>query len=50
VTPHQRIDFAASMVDGRTVGELHPPSRSAQEVAELWMDVSTQLRRYGKKA
>src|SRR5215831_5791590 len=29
VTLHQRIDFASSMVDGRTVGELNPQSRSA---------------------
>jgi chromosome partitioning protein len=50
VTIHQRIDFAASMVDGRTVGELNPRSRSADELAALWMYVNTQLQRYGKKA
>jgi chromosome partitioning protein len=36
VTLHQRIDFASSMVDGRTVGELNPGSRSAEEVTSLW--------------
>jgi chromosome partitioning protein len=42
---HQRIDFAASMVDGRTVGELNPQSRSAQELTELWSYLNAQLRR-----
>jgi chromosome partitioning protein len=45
VTLHQRIDFAASPVDGRTVGELNPQSRSATEVASLWQYVVTQLRK-----
>ena len=49
VTLHQRIDFAASMVDGRTVGELNPQSRSAEEVTSLWTYVNTQLRRDGKR-
>jgi chromosome partitioning protein len=49
VTLHQRIDFAASMIDGRTVGELHPQSRSAQEVTALWRYVKTQLQQYGKR-
>jgi chromosome partitioning protein len=44
VTLHQRIDFASSMVDGRTVGELNPQSRSADEVTDLWQYVETQLR------
>jgi chromosome partitioning protein len=50
VTLHQRIDFAASMVDGRTVGELNPRSRSAVEVADLWQYVVTQLRKDVKRA
>src|SRR3546814_10613761 len=33
---HQRVDFAAAMIDGRTVMELPGDSRSAEEVAELW--------------
>jgi chromosome partitioning protein len=49
VTLHQRIDFAASMVDGRTVGELNPQSRSAEEVMSLWTYVNTQLRKDGKR-
>jgi chromosome partitioning protein len=50
VTVHTRIDFAASMIDGRTVGELHPQSRSAQEVTSLWTYVKTQLRQHAKRA
>jgi chromosome partitioning protein len=42
---HHRIDFATSMIDGRTVGELNHKSRSAHEVADLWLYVKTQLRK-----
>jgi chromosome partitioning protein len=42
---HQRIDFATSMIDGRTVGELNPQSRSAQEMTQLWNYVKEQLRK-----
>jgi cellulose biosynthesis protein BcsQ len=42
VTIHQRIDFAISVVDGRTVGELNPQPRSAAEVTALWTYVLTQ--------
>jgi chromosome partitioning protein len=42
---HQRIDFATSMIDGRTVGELNPQSRSAQEITQLWNYVKGQLRK-----
>jgi len=44
VVVHQRIDFAAAMVDGRTVMELNAGSRSAQEIASLWIYVNKQLR------
>ena len=33
---HQRTDFAASMIDGRTVMELPRASRSAVEIEQLW--------------
>ena len=33
---HQRIDFAASMIDGRTVMELPDSTRSSEEVEKLW--------------
>jgi chromosome partitioning protein len=41
VIVHQRIDFAGSMVDGRTVGEVTPLSRSADEMTQLWKYVDT---------
>jgi chromosome partitioning protein len=44
VIVHQRIDFAASMVDGHTAGEVNPRSRSADEIVNLWKYVDTQLR------
>jgi chromosome partitioning protein len=40
---HQRVDFAAAMIDGRTVMELPGESRSAEEIAELWDYLSVRL-------
>jgi len=48
VIVHQRIDFAGSMVDGRTVGEVTPTSRSAAEITQLWKYVYTQIRKHGR--
>jgi chromosome partitioning protein len=45
VTIHQRTDFAASMIDGRTVMEVDPNGRSAQEVAALWVYLSDRLEK-----
>jgi chromosome partitioning protein len=45
---HQRIDFAGSMVDGRTVGEVQADSRSADEITQLWIYVHTQIRKHVK--
>ena len=45
VTLYQRTDFASSMIDGRTVQEIDPKSRSAAEVGALWKYVSAQLRK-----
>lgn len=45
VTWYQRVDFAASMIDGRTVQELDAKGRSATEVTEMWKYVATQLRK-----
>jgi chromosome partitioning protein len=45
VTLHQRVDFAASMIDGRTVGEVNPDSRSAAEIAALWDYLADRLLR-----
>jgi chromosome partitioning protein len=40
---HQRTDFAASMIDGRTVMETTAGGRSALEIADLWKHVSAQM-------
>ncbi len=40
---HQRVDFASSMIDGRTVMELPGRSKSAAEVAELWDFIDSRL-------
>lgn len=45
VTVHQRTDFAASMIDGRSAGELKADSKSAQEVSTLWAYVEERLTR-----
>jgi chromosome partitioning protein len=45
---HHRVDFAASMVDGRTVGEVLPKSPSAREVSELWAYLQDRLARIVK--
>src|SRR6478752_1923091 len=45
VTLHHRVDFAASMVDGRTVGEAAPGSASAKEISELWIYIQERLSR-----
>lgn len=46
VTLYQRTDFAASMIDGRTVQEIDAGSRSAEEVEKLWNYVFAQINRY----
>ena len=42
---HQRTGFAASMIDGRTVGEIKGEARSADEIASLWDYISHRLNR-----
>jgi chromosome partitioning protein len=45
VTVHHRTEFAASMIDGRTVMELPRTSRSAGEIEALWDYLSRRLER-----
>ena len=45
ITLHHRVDFAASMVDGRTVGEVVAKSQSAKEVRDLWLYIQDRLAR-----
>lgn len=48
VTLHHRVDFAASMIDGRTVGDIQPESKSALEISALWMYLRGRLAKlYG---
>jgi chromosome partitioning protein len=45
---HDRVDYAGSMIDGRTVQETDPKGRSAAEMAELWAFVKTRLAKSTK--
>jgi chromosome partitioning protein len=40
---YQRTEYAASMIDGRTVMETAASGRSAQEITELWQCVYAQI-------
>ncbi|MCC3305030.1 ParA family protein [Sneathiella sp. HT1-7] len=42
---HQRVDFASSMIDGRTTMELNPGSRSSDEITKLWAYIDERLSR-----
>jgi len=43
VTVHHRIDYAASMIDGRSVMEVAEDGRSAAEMAALWDYIAGRL-------
>ncbi len=45
VTIHNRTDFARSMIDGRTVMELDPKSKSAEEIKHLWSYLAPRIGR-----
>lgn len=45
VTLHHRTDFASSMIDGRTVMEIDPNSRSSGEVQALWDYICDRLEK-----
>ena len=40
---HDRVDYAGSMIDGRTVQETDRRGRSSKEVSELWAFVKARL-------
>jgi chromosome partitioning protein len=46
VTIHSRTDFAASMIDGRTVMEADPEGKSAEEVTQLWSYLAGRLAKF----
>jgi chromosome partitioning protein len=45
ITVHHRTDFAASMIDGRTVMEVNGAGRSAAEIEQLWAYISGRFER-----
>lgn len=45
VTVHHRTDFASSMIDGRTVMEVDPRSKSTAEIEQLWHYVCDRLEK-----
>ena len=47
---HHRVDFAASMIDGRTVGEISPDGASAREISGLWIYIQDRLSRIVRDA
>lgn len=49
VIVHHRVDFAASMIDGRVARELNRISRSSSEIKALWKWVITYLRKHVDK-
>ncbi len=42
---HHRVDYAAAMIDGRSVMEIDPFCKSAQEITELWQYLDGRLKR-----
>ena len=42
---HHRVDYAASMIDGRTVLESNPNGKSAKEIEQLWSYLHDRLER-----
>jgi len=45
VIVHNRQDFAASMIDGRTVLEANPLGRSANEIVGVWDYLADRIKR-----
>jgi chromosome partitioning protein len=45
---HDRVDYAGSMIDGRTVQETDPKGRSAAEMTELWNFVQERIAKSTK--
>ncbi|MDP1025940.1 AAA family ATPase [Sphingomonas sp. KR1UV-12] len=45
ITIQQRNDYAASMIDGRTVMECDPKGKSAAEITALWTYIADRLEK-----
>lgn len=48
VIMHDRVDYAGSMIDGRTVMETDGKGRSSSEMAELWEFVKARITKSTK--
>jgi chromosome partitioning protein len=46
---HYRVDYAASMTDGRTAQEIDGGSKAAQEIRDLWAYVLNYLNEHSSK-
>jgi chromosome partitioning protein len=46
---HHRVDFASSMIDGRSVMELSEASRASDEIAKLWEYLRGRLSGFGAR-
>jgi chromosome partitioning protein len=42
---HHRVNFASSMIDGRTVMEVEPESASSREIQALWSYLQERMQR-----
>lgn len=49
VTVHNRVNFATSMIDGRTVMETDEHCRSSEEIAGLWDYLERRLEKRGSQ-
>jgi chromosome partitioning protein len=45
---HDRVDYPASMTDGRTALEINPNGPAAAEMAELWLCARARLSEFAK--
>jgi chromosome partitioning protein len=45
---HDRVDYAGSMIDGRTVQETDGKGKSAAEMTELWSFVQGRIAKSTK--
>lgn len=45
---HDRVDYAASMTDGRTAIEINPNGPAAAEMAELWVQTRKRISELAK--
>jgi chromosome partitioning protein len=46
---HQRVDFASSMIDGRTVLELPDSNRAAEEIEQVWRYLADRLSNQARR-